>query len=184
MKPMNLIMAGQRRVADGLWWLLARFFLRCPPARRALIRFSTRTPYWHLKGYMDRHWVFNPYNEDNIAKHPWLPASGRIHHILRADGDRHLHDHPWNARTLILDGWYKEVRFDAQGNEVPFTRRAGDTSRLNHGEYHRITEVSEGGVWTLFITFRKQGKWGFWVDGEKIPADTYFRLGYHKDMAA
>jgi hypothetical protein len=47
-------------------------------------------------------------------------------------------------------------------------RDRGDTAQLSHGEYHRINSVSDGGVWTLFITSRWQGDWGFLVKGKKI----------------
>lgn len=45
----------------------------------------------------------------------------------------------------------------------------GDTSTLRFGEFHHIREVSPGGVWTLFITGRKRGSWGFRLpDGTKV----------------
>ncbi|KKI24516.1 hypothetical protein WX98_19415 [Pseudomonas syringae pv. persicae] len=34
--------------------------------------------------------------------------------------------------------------------------------------YHRIDEVSPGGVYTLFITSRWKGDWGFLVNGVKV----------------
>lgn len=169
------------RAADALWKGVAFGLQYWPGAVDAILRYSTREPYWHLQGYMNRNWVFNPYDKDNVTRYSWTRVSARTHHILRADIDRHLHSHPWNARTIILRGWYKEVRLDAHGNEVMFTRRAGDTSRLNHGEYHRIVEVSEGGVWTLFFTFGNLGPWGFLVDGKKINSDDYFRADFESD---
>lgn len=53
------------------------------------------------------------------------------------------------------------------------SRNPGDTARLNHGEYHRIDEVSPGGVYTLFITSKWRGDWGFLVNGVKVPWRTY-----------
>lgn len=52
-------------------------------------------------------------------------------------------------------------------------RRSGNTSRLNHGEFHRIEEVSPDGVFTLFITSRRKGGWGFLVKGVKVPWRKY-----------
>lgn len=53
------------------------------------------------------------------------------------------------------------------------TRSLGDTPRLNHGEYHRIDQVSEDGVITLFITSKWRGDWGFLVNGVKVTWRTY-----------
>ena len=53
------------------------------------------------------------------------------------------------------------------------TGNPGDTARLNHGEYHRIDQVSPGGVYTLFITSNWRGDWGFLVNGVKVPWRTY-----------
>jgi len=152
-----------------------------------IIRRAMRTPYFHLEGYMDRWWLFNGYPEgkESERRWKWLPSI-RIHHILRADLGRHLHDHPWNARTIILRGWYTErrremtdyPRFLGVENRMviePYTRRAGQTAKLKFGEYHTIDEVSPGGVWTFFIIGKYRGEWGFLVNGKKIPHDQYWR---------
>lgn len=141
-----------------------------------LIETSKATPYTHLEGYMNRFWVFNPYDPTG-SKEGDRGLSGRVHHILRRDLDRHHHDHPWDARTIILRGWYREVRLMPDGSEQEFVRRPGDTATINFGEYHRITEVSEGGVHTLFITEAYQGTWGFLVDGMKVPYKEYLNGG-------
>lgn len=144
--------------------------LTIPRVKCWLIARAQRTPYFHLPGYMERWWLVNGYDpETHTTAHPWFPWSVRIHHILREDYDRVLHDHPWNARTFILHGWYREVREDG----ALVRRCAGDTARLNFGEFHAIREVSPGGVWTLFITSRFQGTWGFLVDGVKVPYRQY-----------
>lgn len=176
------------------WNIIARFLAR-PAVVDWLIRRAMRTPYSHIvindRLYMERYWLFNPYPLKSMGKRPrWqFPISIRLHHILLPDPDRHHHDHPWNARTVILRGCYCEVR-RAQGldewaaetlgpsyarttvNER-FVRTSGETTRLRFGEFHRITAVSPGGVWTLFITGRYRGTWGFDVDGVKVPHDVY-----------
>ncbi|WP_460111282.1 hypothetical protein [Pseudomonas sp. S3_H04] len=141
---------------------------------------------------MGRWWLFNPYSrETHKPALWWCPWSFRIHHIMRPDEDRDLHDHSWNARTIILRGWYTEPReasdeckervlaemapepnFDFEkwltSNATEFIKRSqGDTAGLNHGEYHRIDQVSPGGVITLFITSKWRGDWGFLVNGVK-----------------
>ncbi|EJL90447.1 hypothetical protein PMI15_00260, partial [Polaromonas sp. CF318] len=104
----------------------------------------------------------------------WLPSI-RIHRIMREDQDRDFHDHPWNARTIVLRGGYTEA---LPGQPYLRTRLPGMTGRLLFGEYHRITSVSVGGVWTLFFTWKYQGTWGFLVDGKKVPWREY--LGKNK----
>lgn len=145
------------------------------PVREYLVCRAFETPYSHLPGYMGRWWLFNPYEDadGNRVQRNWLMRllpSVRVHHIQRADNERHLHDHPWDARTIILKGWYLEER---PGVRLPQLRAAGDTARLNYGQFHRISEVSPGGVWTLFITYRYRGTWGFLVDGVKVPWRKY-----------
>ena len=153
--------------------LLARLLAR-PRVAAWIIRRAQRTPYRHLPGYMGRWWLFNAY-EDADGNRPrrnflmrMLP-SVRVHHILRKDEGRDMHDPPWSARTFILRGWYLEER-EGRGlcTEMRYARDVGTTCRLRFGEFHRITAVSRGGVWTLFITWRYRGEWGFKVDGRKV----------------
>lgn len=149
-----------------LAWLLVQF-------RAALIAQAMKTPYFHLPSYMWRWWLYNGYGADHVPKHKWLKSSGRIHHILRADQDEHMHDHPADCRTFVLRGWYVEERKDGL-----YLRQEGDTATIKHGEYHRIVEVSPGGVWTLFCLGPKVGEWGFLVDGKKIYWQDYLEGPY------
>lgn len=154
---------------------IARFLAR-PAVADWLIARAMRTPYSHLPGYMGRWWLFNPYEtaEGERIERSWimrLMPSARIHHIQRADAERHMHDHPWNARTFLLRGWYIEEREDGSA-----FRYEGTTARLRFGEFHRIAQVTRGGVWTLFITWRYRGVWGFKVDGKKVPWREYLGL--------
>lgn len=176
------------------WRLLAKLLAR-PAIAAWLITRAQKTPYLHIQSadgqevYMGRWWLFNPYDrETHLGRMRWCPWSIRVHHIMRPDADRDLHDHPWDARTVILRGLYTEERLEpyetadllkkdadlrwVPGHEIQRlavrTRKAGDTAQLNHGEYHRIDEVSPGGVYTLFITSRWKGDWGFLVNGVKV----------------
>ncbi|WP_460091147.1 hypothetical protein [Pseudomonas sp. S2_E02] len=185
------------------WRLLAKLLAR-PAIADWLIARAKITPYQHIMSadgtemYMGRWWLFNPYSrETHKAALWWCPWSFRIHHIMRPDEDRDLHDHPWNARTIILRGWYTEQRpAGAEWKKAVMAgmvsnpeqkwvdwvmkdacewikRDQGDTASLNHGEYHRIDQVSPGGVITLFITSKWRGDWGFLVNGVKVPWRTY-----------
>lgn len=170
-----------------MFWNVVAWVLSRKPIANWLIKRAQRTPYFNLDGYMNRWWLFNRYSEIGSGKmipkmFPWLPSI-RIHQILREDYARDMHDHPWNARTIILKGDYDEERLLNYYGEIPgwgeqidvrdYTRRAGDTATLKFGEYHNITRVSHGGVWTMFITYKYQGTWGFFVKGKKVPHTEY-----------
>ncbi len=140
-----------------------------------LIGRATETPYFHLPGYMNRWWLFNRYSEvgfpDKVPKRfPRLPSI-RIHQILRPDNAAHPHDHPWNARTIILRRHYVERR----GN-VEHVRRVGHTAPVLFGEYHHISYVQSHGAWTMFICWDYMGDWGFLVNGKKVPWREYVAM--------
>ncbi|CRN02156.1 hypothetical protein [Pseudomonas sp. 34 E 7] len=168
----------------NLFWRFVAKLLARPAVAAWLIARAQRTPYLHIMSadgtemYMGRWWLFNPYSrETHKPALWWCPWSFRIHHIMRHDQDQDLHDHPWNARTVILRGFYKEQRrhtWESGGHtDINYWREPGDTASLRHGEYHRIDEVSPGGVYTLFITSKWRGDWGFLVNGVKVPWRTY-----------
>ncbi len=154
------------------WELVAGIVTR-PEVRAALIARAQLTPYFHLDGYMNRWWLFNPTppkNDGADRQWPDLP-SVRIHHILRSDRDRHPHDHPWNARSIILAGWYLEARDDGD-----YLRKPGDTFEINADTFHHIKEVSDGGVWTLFISGDWLHTWGYRTPEGKVPWRTYLGI--------
>jgi hypothetical protein len=144
--------------------------------REWLWKRAERTPYIHITSpdgkdvYMGRWWLFNPYdNETRKTKHRWCPISIRLHHIRRPDSDRHLHDHPWNARSIILAGGYVEQCQDGQKR----IRQPGTSTVLKFGQFHRIERVARDGAWTLFITGKYRGTWGFLVEDSKVPYREY-----------
>lgn len=200
------LMHRDQPFSDRVWGVIARFVSR-PAVADWLIKRAMKRPFTHLHNmtgdlYMERWWLFNPYPKSSKDRRWWnLPISVRIHHILREDSDRALHDHPWNARTIILRGSYHEKRLadeelraesierirrqrerdEAVGNwrlddaEVYeyFWRQQGDTATLQVEEYHTIVEVSDGGVYTLFISGKWRADWGFLVKGVKVWWRTY-----------
>lgn len=162
-------------IMRGTWPVLAWALSRRSVVRHLVGR-AMRTPYAHITSadgsdvYMLRWWLFNPYHDTpGLRRFAWCPFSVRVHHIRRADQDRDLHDHPWNARTVILRGYYIETREDGRA----IRRSRGDTATLKFGEYHRIDYVPPEGAITLFITWRYQGTWGFKVNGRKVPYRDY-----------
>lgn len=177
-------------IRELLWRAVANIVSR-PGIRAWLVLRSMRTPYYNITSadgsdvYMYRYWLFNPYGKDAAGeltppRWTWLP-SVRIHWIMRPDQDRDLHDHPWNARTIVLKGWYAEERpiaspVPGMSATVLSQRDAGYTGRLLFEQYHRIAAVSPGGVMTMFFTWRKRGTWGFLVDGKKVPWREYLGI--------
>lgn len=190
----------------GLFWVWIASIVSTPRVADWLIERSKRTPYFPITArgdeteiYMHRWWLFNAYRKDandntTPGRWQWLGfPSIRVHHIMRADDDGHLHDHPWNARTILLRGWYREERPLSDGSQIPdnctgivrshyddsrmlFTRTTGYTGSVQFEQYHRISQVSNGGVYTLWFTWRYRGTWGFLVDGVKVPYRKYLGM--------
>jgi hypothetical protein len=124
----------------------------------------------------------------------------RVHWIGQPDRDRELHDHPFNYRTFVLAGWYIEEYIPAdtlitgpslrawQGSTdgllpdetqratIRRTVRPGMSAAAPLGQFHRIAEVSKGGVWTLFCMGTDHGKWGFLVNGRWVRSHSFFKL--------
>lgn len=156
-----------------MWNLLATFLAR-PRIANMLVAYARVTPYerghiFDANGslYMGR-WVV-------IRERLWCPWAARLHYIAREDRDRDLHDHPYDYRTIVLHGWYIWIGLFGERCQLD----AGETNRQAAEHFHKIVEVSEGGVWTLFIyRHRKQSNpWGFLkADGEhvvKVPWRVY-----------
>ena len=166
-----------KTMLEFIWRGLARIASR-PAVADWIIARAQRTPYLHLTGYMDRWWLLNPYGKDAAgnqtpAVQPWLP-SVRVHHIVRPDDDAHEHNHPWVARSVILRGSYvEERRNEYDGGRL---RERGFTQQIMPSVFHRITEVSAGGAYTLFLTWGESQGWGFDVDGRTVPWRQYLEL--------
>ena len=78
-----------------------------------------------------------------------------LHHFLRSDDDRALHDHPWWNLSILLRGQYLEHTRDRVRH-----RRTGYVVLRRATCAHRI-ELIDGPVWTLFLTGPKIRSWGF-----------------------
>lgn len=133
----------------------------------ALISKAKETPYFHLMDketgeiYMERYWLkpFSDKEKDSI----------RIHHIMRSDNDRALHDHPWPSTSIILSGGYWEIEpeeqeQDPRADSYAFTRTwkgpGAITSRAAH-DRHRLEVPPGGSAWTMFIMGAWERDWGF-----------------------
>lgn len=143
--------------SERFWQWLA-WQLSKPAIFEVLSDFAIRRPYQHIHDadrslYMGRWWV--------LKESTWFPYAARLHYIARPDRDRHLHDHPYDFRTLILKGGYDEL--DIFGNT--HGRYPGTSYARRAQEYHKITEMlgEDGGAWTLFIYRHRKvsNPWGF-----------------------
>lgn len=97
-----------------------------------------------------------------------------LHHFVRNDAERHVHDHPWSALSVILTGGYtEEVAEAAQTHDTSHhtisrhTRQfvAPALNLITGRHMHRITEVTRG-TWTLMLVGPRHGRgWFFYDDG-------------------
>ena len=94
-----------------------------------------------------RRWFIIPRNEwQNIY----------LHHILRDDDDRALHDHPWDNGSLLLAGRYREVTPDGV-----FVREPGALIMRKATDSHRLELIGGEHCISLFFTGPKIREWGF-----------------------
>jgi hypothetical protein len=158
-----------------------------------IIALGKRHPYTHLfhadgDPYMRRYWLMprwllqelreNPYDASTTYYKPkrWVPFSLRIHQIVTADYDKHMHDHPWSFLSLVLRGWYVEARpittepcFSGYQDEASFIedRTPGTVAFRRATDRHRILQVSFD-CWTLVVLGPKRHWWGFFTPAGKI----------------
>ena len=93
-------------------------------------------------------------------------ATARYHQILRSDDDRHLHDHPWDFISVILDGSYVET---TESGEVEHGR--GSVLTRSAESAHRLTLKAP--VWSFVITAPARRRWGFHTEDGWVPWRTY-----------
>jgi len=134
----------------------------------ALIAKAKQTPYFHLRDkesgeiYMERYWLRQADEKGGNGI--------RIHHTMRSDFDRALHDHPWPSTSIILKGSYYEILPVDQGqppgaDSVSFVRvlrQPGDVISRSANHRHRL-EIEPGtSCWSMFIVGEWEKDWGFY----------------------
>lgn len=92
-----------------------------------------------------------------------------VHKISKADEDQYLHSHPWNFIGVILSGAYRE-----KTNEGINLRRAGSILAGTRNYFHKIAEIVDGPVFTLFFVFGKHKPWYYSLG--VIPSEQYREL--------
>lgn len=116
-----------------------------------------------------------------------------LHRIVRSDGDRELHDHPWSFLTIMLRGGYYEET--EAPNDITYSNGGPTRSawkppgtiawhpaehrhrvRLRKvwtGEFVNVDDAygwhsepvyAEREAWTLVIRGPRRREWGFWTD--------------------
>lgn len=81
-----------------------------------------------------------------------------LHHIMRSDDDRALHDHPWPSASLCLNGALIEVRTRDRRRLIA----VGTVVFRSPWCAHRLETLGDRRCWTLFITGPRVREWGFW----------------------
>lgn len=118
-------------------------------ARRAMRVAEVRPPDHVIGGaddpYLRRWWLIPRNRFANIY----------LHHFVRSDDDRALHDHPWVSVSIILTAGYREHMPTRIADRLPgaiVARRAKAA--------HRV-ELRHGPAWTIFLTGPRVRQWGF-----------------------
>lgn len=101
--------------------------------------------------YMFRWWV--------IQRNRWFNIY--LHHIVRSDEDRALHDHPWWNVSILLEGGYVEHTIAAGGINMRTMRLVGDLAFRLGQAAHRLELIDGRPCWTLFVTGPRFRRWGF-----------------------
>ncbi len=91
----------------------------------------------------------------------------RLHHWLRGDDPRALHDHPWNFIVVVLKGSYWDVTANGRQLMSPGTVQYRNA-------LHKHT-VDTKGCWTLVLTGPVIRPWGFWVRNRSNTRDVWFK---------
>ncbi|MGE0373450.1 MAG: hypothetical protein AB7Q01_16440 [Gammaproteobacteria bacterium] len=102
-----------------------------------------------------------------------------LHEFLTADGERHLHDHPWrwSFSVLLAGGYVEEVLRHVDGYAGPVTSfRTHHAPALNitGRGFHRIARM-EATTWTLFVVGPRSKMWGFLEYREDLGGSVYFQ---------
>jgi len=108
-----------------------------------------------------------------ILKTPWF--SIYIHGIYAPDQDKHLHNHPWDYKSLVLKGSYIEET----NNGVNLLKFGSVTSRSGE-DYHKIKTLLTNSVYTLFIVSPAKRTWGYQVNGKWMDNEEYRKLKNQK----
>ncbi len=89
---------------------------------------------------------------------PWFRIY--LHKICRSDLDKHLHTHPWNFISLILNGGYTQKLWGDYTQIEYQTVKRFDTVKMGRYDGHHIT-LTKCPTWTLVFAYGKYKEWGY-----------------------
>ena len=122
-----------------------------------------------------------PYLERYFAHMLADGAQVWYHRFLRNDSERHLHTHPWFARSTILVGSYPEQR-DIEGIPHNLRRVAKEVNIIGKDTLHRIIEV-EPNTWTqMIVSPGREPVWHFVSEKGKRTEMPTSPFEWHKDF--
>jgi hypothetical protein len=102
--------------------------------------------------------------EDYLQRYYAGEANGEqhwLHRFMRADSERHLHSHPWWAKSTILCGWYREECLNKDGRKYESDFFEGDINSISPDRVHRIVQVMPN-TWTHMVVFsERREEWHF-----------------------
>jgi len=94
-----------------------------------------------------------------------------IHGIYESDQDLHLHNHPWDFKSIVLKGSYIEL------TERGFVWQTPLKLNSRNGEnFHKIYKLLTPVVYTLFFVTPTKREWSYEVNGEFITHEKYREL--------
>jgi hypothetical protein len=103
----------------------------------------------------------------HLIKTPWFAIC--LHWLNRADPEPFLHDHPVSFLSIVLSGWYVELRDDPRrSRSIWYFNFVRATDR------HRIATVRPGTV-TLALMGPKVREWGFHTPRGWVHWKDYYR---------
>lgn len=129
--------------------------------------------------YLARYYIFRKRWLQKTRLPSWVSYAPSIylHHFLRGDDDKELHNHPYGTSlAFVLFGGYMEQRRERGTDSVGLrVVTAGKFNYLRGDDFHKITLLdARRGAWTIFLAglgtkSEDKQEWGFWD-----PATTEF----------
>jgi hypothetical protein len=109
--------------------------------------------------------VIGPANDPLLVRYILIrfkPWGIYLHHLMRSDYDRALHNHPWPFISIILRGSYTEVHDQTINGKIAYKTHTAGSVLLRPAEWrHRFVLTKP--AWTLVIVGRRCQRWGFFL---------------------
>lgn len=96
-----------------------------------------------------------------------------LHKICKSDDDRHLHDHPFNFRSVILWNGYRERYLCGTIECHPFMVLYRSATWLHQIVLRKDANGNELPAWTFVVAGRRLRQWGFQTDNGWVPYTEY-----------